>query len=422
MVKKTAFLILALFIIGVSVSYAAGQSDAKAPGGVTTVRWLMQVLSELEANQWRELAADVSKKYPDIKVEMSTVDWNGYWTKLPTELAGGNPPDILYMQVQRAKGYLEEGFAPIDSYIAADSSLNIGDFNIGVLDGLSINGKRYCLPYDFGPIIMFYNIDLFDKHNVPYPDNDTFDYAAYRRICDQLSTGGDYGTAIAANIDRLNPFIWGNGASYFDSQGRFIINNPIVVTTIQKQLEIIRSGKAPRQTDTGNYLWDREQFYSGKVGLNFDGPWNVTNIKAQGNFKLGAAMVPRGDVRRAAPIAGSGFGIAKDSKLKDAAYKAITVITNGESLTKLATWGRGLPSRASVREVFYQQHSDVRGLREAVELSCAPDIGVPYITPKNWQEVYNTINQNIEPVFLGNKDAKTALDDAQKIINDILKQ
>jgi multiple sugar transport system substrate-binding protein len=422
MVRKTAFLILALFIIGVPVSYATGQSDAKAPGGVTTVRWLMQVGSELEAGQWRELAADVSKKHPDIKVEMSTVDWNGYWTKLPTELAGGNPPDILYMQVMRAKSYLEEGFAPLDSYIAADTSLNIGDFYTGVLEGLSINGKRYCLPYDFGPYVMYYNIDLFDKHNVPYPDNDTFDYAAYRKICDQLSSGGDYGAAIAANIDRSNPFIWGDGASYFDSQGRFIINNPIIAAAIQKQAEMIRSGKAPRQTDTGNYQWDREQFYSGKVGMMPDGPWNVTNIKAQGNFKLGAAMVPKGDVRRASPVAGSGFGIAKDSKLKDSAYKAIAVITNPESLTKLATWGRALPSRASVRDVYYQQHNDVRGLREAVERSCAPDVGVPYVTSKNWQEVYNTINQNIEPVFLGTMDAKTALDNAQKIINDILKQ
>jgi multiple sugar transport system substrate-binding protein len=382
----------------------------------------MQVGSEIEANQWRELAADVSKKYPEIKVELSTVDWNGYWTKLPTEIAGGNPPDILYMQVMRAKGFLEEGFAPLDSYIAADPALNINDFYTGVLDGLSINGKRYCLPYDFGPYVMFYNMDLFDKHQVPYPDNNNFDYAAYKKMLDQLSTGGDFGAAIAANIDRSIVFIWGDGASFYDSRGRFVINNPITINAVQKQAELVRSGKAPRQTDTGNFNWDREQFYSGKVGMMPDGPWNVTNIKAQGKFRVGAAIAPKGAARYASPVAGSGFGISKDSRVKDAAYKALSVITSAESQAKLATWGRALPSRASVREVYYQQHSDVRGLREAIERSCGPDIGIPYVTTKNWQEVYNTINQNIEPVFLGSMDAKTGLDNAQKIIDGILKQ
>ncbi|GHV47108.1 sugar ABC transporter substrate-binding protein [Spirochaetia bacterium] len=420
MKRSVSIAILCLF--GTALAFAGGGSQSKqsSGGGTTTVRWLMQVASEAEANQWRELAADVSKTYPEIKVEMSTVDWNGYWTKLPTELAGGNPPDILYMQVMRAKSYLEDGFAPIDDYIAADKTLNIGDFYPGILDGLTINGKRYCLPYDFGPYVLYYNVDLFDKHNVPYPDE--IDYATYRKICDQLSTGGDFGAAIAANIDRSIPFIWGDGASFFDSRGRFVINNPITVAAIQKQAEMIRSGKAPRQTDTGNFQWDREQFYSGKVGTIPDGPWNVTNIKAQGNFKLGAAVVPKGDARRASPVAGSGFGISKGSKLKEEAYKAISVITNPASLTKLATWGRALPSRASVRNVYYEMHSDVRGLREAVERSCAPEIGIPYVTTSNWQEVYNTINQNIEPVFLGNMDAKTGLDNAQKIIDGILKQ
>jgi ABC-type glycerol-3-phosphate transport system substrate-binding protein len=423
MLKRTLFLLAVFVFVCGTLVYAAGKQGGTSAqsGGVTNLRWLMQVGSEIEGQQWRELAADVNKKFSDITVELATTDWNGYWTKLPTEIAGGNPPDILYMQVMRAKSFFANGFEPIDSYVAQDPTVNLADFYKGVLDGLSDEGKLYCLPYDFGPYVMFYNMDLFDRRGVPYPD-DKFDILTYLDICAKLSGNGTYGAAIAANIDRSNPFIWGEGVNYFDSRGRFVINQPKVAEVLEKQAELIRSGLAPRQTDTGNYQWDREQFYSGTVGMMPDGPWNLTNIKKSGNFRVGAALVPAGTVRRASPVAGSGFGIAKGSKNKDKAYKAITSLTSPESLTKLAQWGRALPSRASVRNVYYEMHTDVRGLREAVERSCEPDIGLPYLTTKNWQEVYNAINQNIEPVFLGSMDVKTALNNAQKIIDGVLGQ
>jgi multiple sugar transport system substrate-binding protein len=421
MLRKITLAVLVLCMAGTLFAGGGSQSKGSA-SGPTNLRWLSQVGSEIESGQWRELAADVSKHFPGINVELATTDWNGYWAKLPTELAGGNPPDILYMQVLRAGSFLETGFEPIDSFLAADPNVNIDDFYKGVLDGLSSNGKRYCLPYDFGPYVMFYNVDLFNKHNVPLPVNASFDFATYRRACEQLSKDGDYGAAIAANIDRSLTFIWGEGVTFFDSRGRFVVNDPAIVAVIQRQAEFIRSGLAPRQTDTGNFNWDREQFYSGKVGMMPDGPWNITNIKNYAKFKVGAAMVPTGSVRRSSPVNGSGFGVAKDSKFKEAAYRAVTSITSRESLTKLAEWGRALPARASVRDVYFKQHSDVIGLSEAVNQSLQPNVGMPYLTPKNWQEVYNTINQNIEPVFLGNMDAKTGLDNAQKIIDGILGQ
>ncbi len=394
---------------------------AAASGDPVTLRWLMQVGSEEEAKQWKELADDVTTAFPNIKVDLATTDWNGYWAKLPTEIAGGNSPDILYMQVMRAKSFLKDGFYPIDEFIAADTNVNMDDFYQGVVDGLSEEGKVYCLPYDFGPYITFFNMDLFEKHGVAYPD-DNMDYATYAKICEDLSKDGDYGAALSANIDRSNSYIWGEGVKYFTDDGKFVVNDPKAAFALQRQADLIKNGFAPQQTDTGNFNWDREQFYSGTVGMMLDGPWNMTNIKTKGNFKIGVTLVPSGSAGRVSPIAGSGFGVSKDSKHKQEAYYAVTSLTSKESLTKLATWGRALPSRASVREVYYEKHADVPGLKDAVERSCDPSIGVPYLTTTNWQEVYNAINANIEPVFMGDLDAQSGLDAAQAMIDGILGQ
>lgn len=396
------------------------QSTQQAENPVT-LRWLMQVGSDEEAAQWRELAADVTSFYPNITVDLATTDWGGYWTKLPTEIAGGNPPDIFYMQMMRAQSYLTAGFEPLDSFIQNDPDMDIEDFYQGVVDGFKIDDKLYCLPYDFGPFMFFYNMDLFDKYDIDYPDENTT-YEDYLKICESLSRDGNYGTAFSATLDRTISFMLSQGSGLFDESGKFVINNPAFAAAIQRQAELIKSGYAPKQTDTGNSNWDREQFYSGNIGMFLDGPWNLSNIKSKGDFKVGAAMVPKGTDVRTTPVAGSGFGISKDSKNKQEAYNAVAAITGKESLTKLAKWGRALPSRASVRDVYYEMHTDVPGLKEAIESSCAPDVGVPFITTKNWQEVYLTINQAFEAVYLGDYDAQRALDNAQSTIDGILGQ
>lgn len=399
---------------------ATTKAQEEQPKSVT-LRWLGQAGSATEAEQWRELAADVTKKYPHITVQLETTDWNSYWTKLPTEMASDNTPDIYYMQVLRTRGYVTKGFLPLNDMIEKDPDINFDDFYKGVIDGLSVDGKIYALPYDFGPYVLFYNKDLFDKYGVPYPD-ENMDYQGMIERARQLTRDGNYGYAVSANWDRVLTYMWGDGAELF-VDGKFVVDQPVIAKALQRHADMIVKEKvAPPITDTGNFNWDREQFYSGKIGMMTDGPWNVTNIKTKGNFKFGASLVPKGTVGCFSPVNGSGFGISAKSKHPQEAFLAIKSITSPESLTKLAQWGRALPARLSVQKAFFEANSDVFGLEEAVTKSIDPAIGRAYITPDNWQEVYTTINQNIEPVFLGKDTAENALKKAQKLIDDILGQ
>jgi len=51
---------------------------------------------------------------------------------------------------------------PLDDRIKAEK-FDIGSFEPSILKGLSRDGKQFALPYDFGPLVMFYNHDLFVK-------------------------------------------------------------------------------------------------------------------------------------------------------------------------------------------------------------------------------------------------------------------
>lgn len=424
---KKILLVFAMVLALSNGAFAGGTQEkgGAVPAGedsTVTLRWLMQVASAEEARQWRALADSVTEIYPNIKIDMSTTDWNGYWTKLPTELAGGNPPDILYMQSLRAKDYLEAGFLPIDSFTEKDSEIELDDFYSGILEGLSLNGKLYCLPYDFGPYITYYNKDLFDKYGIEYPDT-IVTLADFENLCKQFASAGAYGTVVPPSIDTMYLFFLGSGVDLFDDvTGKVKVNDPRIIEVLRYLSDLIKKGYAPRQTDTGNANWAREQFYAGSVAMYFDGPWNLTNIKDKTSFSVAAAMVPPGTLYRKSHVAGSGFGISKVTEHPEEAYKAIKVITGKEALQKLAEWGRALPARASVRDAYYTIHADVHGLKDTIEDSLNMEIGVPMITPQKWQEVNNTINQNMEGFFLGGMDVQERMDNAQKIIDRILGQ
>ena len=60
-------------------------------------------------------------------------------------------------------GYAVRGaLQPLASFID-DSGFDVDDFFGPIRQGLSVDGELYALGYDIGPIILYYNKDLFNK-------------------------------------------------------------------------------------------------------------------------------------------------------------------------------------------------------------------------------------------------------------------
>ena len=112
--KKRIFaaLLSGIMVMGMSGSSMTALAEENNSEQVV-LRWFTKVENDAEAGQWKELADDVTDLYPNIKVEFEYTDWNGYWTKLPVDLASGDAPDIVYMHAMRAKDYLGDSFVQI---------------------------------------------------------------------------------------------------------------------------------------------------------------------------------------------------------------------------------------------------------------------------------------------------------------------
>lgn len=373
--------------------------------------WQMWVNNDNDAAAWQHVADMVTKVHPEIKVTMQTAAWNDYWTKLPVLAASGQLGDIVAMQSLRMPNFYSI-LEPLNARIKADG-FDIGAFDTSIIGGMSANDEVYGLPYDVGPWMIFYNKDMFDAAGVAYPKPGwTFD--DYVTTAKALTKDGNYGAGVAPTNFSL--FSAALGASYIDADGKLDLANPDAVAVAARMIDLVVTDKAAPVVASGANAGDfiSGRFDSGNIGMYVDGPWAMIGKIDTVKFQIGLAPLPRGTAELAAVTAGSGFGISASSSNKDAAWKAIQVLTSPEALDFLASEGRALPARTAQQGTWFDvAAANVAGAREALEYSLAHS--TTYKITSNWNAVENLFNQYFPLAFAGSATAEQTMQNIQSL-------
>ena len=110
---------------------------------------------------------------PDIDVVMDCSDWDGYWTKLSAQVAGGQTPDVFQMDYAYLSQYAENGvLAELDSYIA-DGSLDMSNVEDNIIQSGQVGGTTYAISTGTNAPVMLYRRDLVEQAGVELPMNPT---------------------------------------------------------------------------------------------------------------------------------------------------------------------------------------------------------------------------------------------------------
>jgi multiple sugar transport system substrate-binding protein len=105
-------------------------------------------------------------------VEGEFLSWNDYWTKLATQVAGGNAPDVIQMDYRFIVEYATRGaIAPLDEYVGG--ALQLGDFDQDQLDGGKVDGKLYGISLGANSVALLVNTTAFEEAGVAPPNRDT---------------------------------------------------------------------------------------------------------------------------------------------------------------------------------------------------------------------------------------------------------
>lgn len=192
-------------ILGMGAKSVAGLSLlglAACGGGSTAV-----ATKKLQLFFWGSTSRDkltrkaiqlFEKKHTDVKITSQFTAFDAYWNKLSTQIAGGNAPDLIQMDMRYIAEYVKKGLLLDLTDAISKKTIDLSDFDQTLLTGSQVNGKSYGIPLGGNYQAFLYDKDLVTKANVgALPEN--FSWDEFGSYCAQLSKA--LGSGIAGTGD-----------------------------------------------------------------------------------------------------------------------------------------------------------------------------------------------------------------------------
>lgn len=374
-----------------------GGSSSSGGGGQTTITWFMWSGSDVEKNAWLHVGDMVTAKYPNIKISFQTAPFNDFWTKLTTEAASGSAPCVVGLQGQRAPQF-GNLLLPLDDYMSK-AGVKASDYVPSITRGLQYKGKLVALPYDVGPLMMFYNKDAFKSAGLKDPAKG---WTTDEFVSDAkgLTKAPKYGFWAQSDISAVLPFVLSaSGQSALDSSGKLAVDTPAWQSTTQFYADLVSKEKVSPQVPSANSSSaSANQFLAGNAYMALDGPWDLINAREQAKFSVGVAPMPAGASGSKTWSDGSGFGVTKTCKNPDEAFKAVSVMTGADAEAYLGKLGRAYPALISQQDSWYTGNK-LEDVKPVMDASLASS--TPFITTANWQQVVTTYAKQAVATYNG---------------------
>ncbi len=312
------------------------------------------------------------KANPDIQVQLEPVGSGDYYARILTQIAAGDPPDLLQIGDDAVPQFVRAGaFADLAPFITSSTyPLDTSIYLPGVLEPGQWEGKQYLLPKDFSPLAIYYNKKLFDQYNVPYP-KEGWTWEDFRAAAQSLTkdTDGD-GRTDVWGVQLPGPWTTGfeywvaaAGGSLISEDGSTFagyMDSPETVAAVQFYADLYHKDKvAPPPADLNAFGGGNSEFDNGTAAMRLFGRWPQAGIKKNPNVDLGVVGPPAG-VERANILFWGGFGISALSDNQEAAWRFLRFYAGAEGAEVWKDWA--LPTVASVAQASGQASDPIEGI------------------------------------------------------------
>ena len=295
-----------------AVLLTAGCTSAPEPSGnpggnevVTLEFWSFYTGSE--ANFVDDWVKQYNSTHTDVQIHHTVVSQSEYTTTLiPTALANGSAPDILYVEPSTFTKYAESGaLADLTPYYTDELK---ADILPAVLDSAKYDGKLLALPTELETLGLFYNKDLLASEGVKPPTTwDELTAAAKK-----LTTDKRYGLALPVEdsgytLFNFYPFMWMAGADVTDGKGNYTVDTPEMARALDFWGTFFKDGSSPTSLQIGP--WDLGNIANGVAAMQESGSYAIKST--EGDY----AKTPISAVPLPAPAGGKSITVAGGQKL-----------------------------------------------------------------------------------------------------------
>lgn len=381
------------------------------------------------------LCEEFNKEYPNIKVNpVYAGTYAETRTKVQAAIKGGNTPAIALMFSIDLFSLLSMDV--IMDYERFATTEEDKKWLNGFYDGFMMNsrtgGKTYGIPWQRSTIILYYNKDAFKEVGLD-PETPPATWAQLEEFASKLTkvengVTSRYGIQIPS--DTAGYAYWmlqtfctqQNGFNLMNQDGTEVyFNDPRTIKAITFWKSLSDKGYQPPTVTA--WSTTPTDFLEQKAAMIYHTTGNLTNIRKNAKFSFGTAMLPAGE-SRGSPTGGGNFYLFKgvpDEETK-AAYTFIKWMTNNPE--RVAQWSIDTGYVATRPEAYETERMKkyVADFPQALVARDQLEHGYAEFSVYDQGNVQKALDDAIEMIMSGQKDPKTALDEAQARADEILKQ
>ncbi|TNB77094.1 extracellular solute-binding protein [Arthrobacter sp. BB-1] len=330
-----------LALVGCGSGFSAGGTDrSEAPDAGGPLNVLIASSGEAESTAVKTAVADwAAGAGKEATVNVAS--------DLPQQLsqgfASGKPADVFYVSADQLANYAGNG--SLEPY--GDDLANKGDFYPALTEAFTYDGKLYCAPKDFSTLGLVINQDLWKQAGLTEADVPKT-WEQLEAAATKLTQGGTVGLAFGPEYQRVGAFFAQAGGG-LAKDGKASANSEENVEALGFVKKMMNDGVAKFSSDLGAG-WGGEAFGKGQAAMVIEGNWIQGALdKDYPAVNYQVAELPEGPGGKGTLTFTNCWGIAADSKNKDAARKLVEQLTSKENQLAFSQAFGVMPSIKSAR-------------------------------------------------------------------------
>lgn len=330
--------------------------------------------------------------------------------QLGQALAGGEPPDVFYVNADKFQDYAIGG-----SLAAIGSKLdNPDDFYESLRNVFTYNDELYCAPKDYSSLGLIINLKSWEAAGLTDADIPTT-WDDLQAVAAKLTTDTQVGLASGATRDRLGAFMVGAGGYFVDAtQTTVTADSPENLVAIEYIQSLLDSGSF-NYSDNLDVGWGGEAFGKEKAAMVIEGNWIRGAMKNDfPTVEYTVAEIPAGPAGPGSMVFTQCWGVAAASENIDAAASFVNFMTKVETQLSLADAFGVMPSRASAKDQYVAAHPD------DAPFIAAGEYGRGQVTLPAFSAVLAEFDKGLLALADGSIDPQTLLSETQANGEDAL--
>jgi multiple sugar transport system substrate-binding protein len=430
-VTRSAQLVIALGLTSALVACGSGkapdtnagkgQGPVQDPTSATTVTFSSWVGSD---TTMKKMAADFHKLHPNITISFQNVSADNASEKLTTQIAGGNPPDVAFVDASATSDFASrQALVNLDDYIARSSVVKPDDYVDAFKTFVTYDGHMWGLPIDGESTGLFYRKDLFAAAGIAGPPKTWAEFQAdAAKLTDPAKKQYGYEVFAPEAAYYWYPWLYQAGGDLLSADGKTVtFDSPEAQKAAEFYVNLAKY--SPPDYLNSNSYDGRVAFAQGQVAMYMAGSWLAGTLHSEDpkiDSKWGTAPLPDGPAGCKTTIAGDSLVLLAHSKHPDAAWLWIEYLERPDNL---ATWtykspgGTELPPLKSLLDSpnLAKTKPVLKGFAQLMQCGVASTVANP-----KFPRIEQQLNTELGKAFYGQQTAAQALANSKAKAEQIL--